>query len=42
LSGRYLSFIGRSLTSALERKNNTQQSHRPSTSGYNDPISTIL
>ncbi|CAF1023237.1 unnamed protein product [Rotaria sordida] len=42
LAGRYLSFIGRSLTSALERKCDSQQLHRPSTSTYNDPISTIL
>ncbi|CAF4602738.1 unnamed protein product [Rotaria sp. Silwood1] len=42
LAGRYLSFIGRSLTSALERKCDSQQYHRPSTSTYNDPISTIL
>ncbi|CAF2388479.1 unnamed protein product [Rotaria sp. Silwood2] len=42
LSGRYLSLIGRSLTSALERKSDTQQIHRSLTSTYNDPISTIL
>ncbi len=39
LSARYLSFIGRSLSSELERKNDTQQIN---TSIDNDPISTIL
>ncbi|CAF3639551.1 unnamed protein product [Adineta steineri] len=42
LTGRYLSFIGRSLTTAMERKSDTQQLQRSSTSAYNDPISTIL
>ncbi len=39
LSGRYLSFIGRNLSSALERKSDTQKIN---TSIDNDPISTIL
>ncbi len=37
LTGRYLKYIGRSLTSAMEKKSDTQQI--PS---YNNPMSTIL
>ncbi|CAM4880089.1 unnamed protein product [Rotaria socialis] len=42
LAGRYLSFIGRSLASALERKTDSQQFHRPGSTSCNDPTSTIL
>ncbi|CAF3339033.1 unnamed protein product [Rotaria socialis] len=42
LSGRYLSLIGRSLSSGLERKSDIQQIHRSLTSICNDAISTVL
>ncbi|CAF1426007.1 unnamed protein product [Adineta ricciae] len=40
LAGRYLSFIGRSLSTAMERK--SENHPHSSISAYHDPISTIL
>ncbi|CAF1240131.1 unnamed protein product [Adineta ricciae] len=42
LAGRYLSFVGRSLSTAMERKSENQTHLHSSISAYHDPISTIL